>query len=431
MQKHRQLMADSLWAVSGQGLMTVQGFAINLLLARLLPPQEMGRYFLLVSLVAVGVVLSQFGLDQIAVRRVAVHLSLGDTARVSGVVRDILWLGTSGAIFASLGMAGVSSAFGWEPGMVLVVIAWIGTLTWQNLLAEILRGFHDIRGATLYGRVISGTVSVSLLAFLWAFHSPVGLGQVTPVLVLGSCVSILLAGLAVRRRIPRGVAAGPPAKSHLSSLVREAWPVLLNTLVWVVRGQADLWVLSVFRPPAEVAVYGIVTRLATFLTVPQALTRSVISARIADLYTQEKRADLEQFLRRSATLAGGLAVAAYAAIALGGGSLLGLLYGWDYGAGAPAFLLLGLGQVIAVGAGLSATTMIMAGHQHKVLAVSLVSGLFTLLAAVPLARWYGMAGVAGAVGAGTALQNIVMLFAAKRAVGVWTHFRVGPEEAGL
>jgi O-antigen/teichoic acid export membrane protein len=419
----KRLMTDGLWVTGGSAMMVISAVAINMLLARLLSPEDMGKYFLTVSVVAVAATLAQLGLAQTAVREVAAALGAGDAMQVQKVVRDVVRWGSLSTV--SIGAVSVlaGSMLGFQLGFVLIAIVWMGMRAWQNLLAEVLRGFQDIRAATIFGGVLTNVVNVGFLAIAWIIYGHFGLNSALILLAVGGVVTVILAAWGVSRKLMAHLASArplnPQSRPHILS---QSWPILINNLVWLVLGQMDIWILSAFRSPAEVAIYGVATRLATYLTLPQNVTKSVVSPRIAELYVQERGRELERLVRGAATLASVIALMVGLTYILAGEPLLGVLFGDFYRTGAMALSLLTLGQVIGIGAGLAATTMIMTGHQLAVMLVSIVRGLFTAVACILLVPAHGMLGVAGAIGGGIAIQNIVMLLVAKRTVGVWTYF---------
>ncbi len=59
------------WAFAGKAGAMLFGLCTNVLLARLLPPSELGAYFLVMSIGAVAVLVGQFGQNQVVVRFVA------------------------------------------------------------------------------------------------------------------------------------------------------------------------------------------------------------------------------------------------------------------------------------------------------------------------------------------------------------------------
>jgi O-antigen/teichoic acid export membrane protein len=158
---------------------------------------------------------------------------------------------------------------------------------------------------------------------------------------------------------------------------------------------------------------------------PQSIAKAVISPRIAELHIRRQPRELEDLLRTSATLAGSLSIAAFLAYALAGGSLLGKVYGDLFRSGWGALIFLAAGHTLGVCLGVAATTLLMIGEQMRVMAISVVCTVVTLAVGAVCAMRFGVTGLAAAIAAGTALQNVLMWTQAKSTAGVWTHLRVG------
>ena len=190
----------------------------------------------------------------------------------------------------------------------------------------------------------------------------------------------------------------------------------------------DLWVLSYFRPPAEVAAYGLASRLAMLLNQPEAMSRAVVMPRIAALHAQGAMDALQRMVRGASTAAGGLALLGALVLALKGEWALTALFGSAYGQGLPIALILAGGHVVGAGSGLAATSLLMTGHQTVVVRGSMVGGASTLVLLLALTPSYGAIGAATAVALGLIIQNLLMLGLARRALGIWTSASLRPTD---
>ena len=169
------------------------GLAVNALLARLLTPQDLGAYFLAYSVVLVGALLGALGLGQAVVKLVAESVGLNLPGRVRSVIRITLGAGTLGSIgigfiYLLYGDSLAEHVFD-APALAAVtglVAGWIVVTTIQGLLAEIFRGFHDIRLATILGSQMlggaTGLTTVGMLSaslfLLWLTRGQTTLGTV-------------------------------------------------------------------------------------------------------------------------------------------------------------------------------------------------------------------------------------------------------------
>jgi hypothetical protein len=78
------------------------GIVTTGLLARMLSKQELGAYFLALSIVSLGAVVGSLGLPKTVVGLVAENMGVGRPERARRVIRTVLGLGVFGALGVSL-----------------------------------------------------------------------------------------------------------------------------------------------------------------------------------------------------------------------------------------------------------------------------------------------------------------------------------------
>jgi O-antigen/teichoic acid export membrane protein len=412
-------------------LSVVVGFGVNVLLARLLPPEEMGAYFLTFSTVSFLAVISQGGLNQAIVRFVAESMSRGQGQQARAAVKLAFLIVTlTSAAVAGLSAIGpwhwLSSVFGSSAmdGMAGLAAVWVVVMSLQGLQAETFRGFHDIRAATLFGGLISGGLTVIVLGALWITYTGVGLGAVLLVALIAGGASVLVAGIAVRARLktlPRGGA------TSVKNVLHVAWPMFVSNLTAFLFTQADLWVLGVFRAEDEVAVYGAAAKVAAFVATPLAIANAVLPPVIAEYFAQGRKDELEQLLRTAATWTTVPAFVVAALFAATGPEVLETVFGPHYRSGAPVLLLLSIGYLIHVSTGSCGYALIMTGHQRVLMWISVCCGLLIPVGGAVVVPEYGAPGIAAIVATVIVFQNALMLFAVRKYLGIWTHmgFNIG------
>jgi O-antigen/teichoic acid export membrane protein len=420
MRNRNQITVDGLWVAIGYLLFSLCAFFLNIILAHLLSSANMGKYFLIASLTNTLSLIASFGLGQVAVKEIAWSLGVGDELRAGQIVGGIFRCTLLGCGGVALLMLGLGRLIGIPYSLVLITVGWMVIKTWQNLLIEVLRGFHDIRAATVYGSVLTYIIVTLLMAIDWVLLRQADLTSALLLLVGGWGMAGLLTGWAVRRKLTMPLSA--PVATRL--LLSQGWPVLSNSLLWLLLTQADLWILTLFRPTSEVAMYGVISRMAALIGVPEGIAQKTLAPKIAELHARGRFSELESMLRTAATWASGPSISLLVVYVIAAKPLLGIVYGEFYRNGVTALIVLGIGQVINVGTGLCGTTMIMTGHQRSLLAISTRCSVLGAVLTLILARPYGVLGVASATGIAFAAQSASMLFFVKLRIGIWTHIRV-------
>jgi O-antigen/teichoic acid export membrane protein len=413
------------------------GLFSNALLARLLSPQDLGSYFLAFSIASLGAMAGSLGLNHAVVRFVAESMGLGRFGRTRRVIAIVLGLGMLG----SLGMSFAYLFLGDLLGTTLfqaralaavtgLIAGWIVAISLQEILSGIFRGFHDIRFATIFGGfgglggVAAGVLFIASLALLWVLEGQTKLATVMFLAVSSGCASALLGSWLLRHRAMSLPLGGADSQVGFMEILRVAWPLLVTNISVFALVQADIWILGAFRPQEEVALYGAAARVAALIWTPMVIVTAVVPPLIAEMYAQRRRRDLERTLRFTATLASIPAFLALIAFALLGEPILTLIYGDYYGVhdGTVVLTLLSIGQTVGVFTGACAMTLMMTGHQMISMAVTIATGVLTIIADLGVVDPYGPTGVAAATCGGVILQSVLMWLMARRKTGMWTHF---------
>jgi O-antigen/teichoic acid export membrane protein len=429
----RRLLSGSAWALGGRVALAFTGLANNVLLARLLEPEDLGVYFIAFSLVSLGAVAGALGLNQTVIRFVSESMALKRYGRARSAVVSALILGVLGASGVGL----LYLLFGGALGMALfdspsllavtgLVAGWMVAMSLQNLMAETLRGFHDIRSASVFSGPLAGA---SLLASLGVLYWSGGRASLGAVLLLGMCsglISVLFAGWVLRGRVASLTSKGVGDQVRLAELLVVTWPILVSSVTLFVLTQADVWILGAFRSQEEVALYGAAARLVFLVAMPLLVVNAVVPPLISEMYASQGRESLQRMLRSTATLAGVPAFLLLLGFVIFSGPLLGIFYGEYYRAASLILVLLSFGRLVNVWAGSCGLVLMLTGHQNTMMGITLSTGALTILGCLWAVRGYGAEGVAAVTTVMLVVQNLLMLVLTKKKVGVWTHATLSP-----
>jgi O-antigen/teichoic acid export membrane protein len=359
---------------------------------------------------------------------VAESIWLDQFARARRVLGRALVLGGLGALAIGTSYLLFGQTIGNDlfqaPALAAVtglVAGWVVVMALQALLAEGLRGFQDIRLATVFGGLSTGVLLTAALGVIWSLGYQADLSTALLLTVGAGLASVSLAGWLLRRKAASLPSRGAKNDIGFGGIMRVALPLLIVNLAQLTLTQADLWIIGAFRPQQEVAIYGAAVRAVILVAMPLMVVTSVVSPLIAGMYAQGRRRELERILRAIATLAWIPAFLVLAGFALWGGTILGLVFGDYYREGATVLLLLSIGHLANVWVGACGVTLVMTGHQTAVMAITLASSLVMVIGGLAVVGSYGATGVAAAAATGVAICNISFWLLAKRKTGMWTH----------
>jgi O-antigen/teichoic acid export membrane protein len=388
----RRLLSGGAWAAGGRVGASVLSLVTNFALLHLLTPPEYVVYGLAFTIITVGVVIGSMGLPKTVVQFVAENMALNQIGRARRAISLALGLGVFGALGASLAYLLVADLVGnhllYSPALMALAgltAGWIAISVVQEIMAEIFRGFHDVRLATLLGGMATGGKSGGLitrvlllggLVWLWLMNEggKTDLRAVMLVSVGAGVASGLLAGwLLYGKMSSLGTQGTVENPMSAKDVLRDAYPfVIISLTSFVLLSASDLWILTAFLPTkAEVAPYLAATKLVTFIAMPLLIANLILPPIIAEMYVRGQTGRLERTVRSFSTLAGVPSLLLLLSFMLLGGPLLVLFSGEDlYRSGWAVLVILSLGKLVAVWSGSCGAVLQFTGHQTSMLRVS-------------------------------------------------------------
>jgi O-antigen/teichoic acid export membrane protein len=239
-------------------------------------------------------------------------------------------------------------------------------------------------------------------------------------------MNIFVASIILRKKLKtsRVTPTGSEHSHKISQIILAAWPLWVTSITLFALSQIDLWIMGMLREQSEVGIYGATKKLAVLVSMPLLITNSVVPPLIAELNARDEHKKLEWTLRTTATVAALPAFIALALLIFGAEPILSTIYGEYYAAGASILIALSAGQLVNVWSGSCGYALIMTGHQVAMMKISILCSMISIALAFYLIPGFGGLGAAISVSVALIIQNLLMLFAVKRYLGIWTHFDI-------
>ena len=154
----KKLIKGSAWVTIGKAVLGLATLATNALLTRLLPPDTIGVYFIVFSLVSGLALIAQAGMQHAVVRLVAEARSAGNKHLVTSIIHSAYSVVLVTTVLVCVAFSGGAGA--WISNrvfdltipnvVVYIASAWLAALAFRSLIAETFRGLQDIKYATLF-----------------------------------------------------------------------------------------------------------------------------------------------------------------------------------------------------------------------------------------------------------------------------------------
>ncbi len=422
----QRLFSGTAWALAFKIVSLVSGLAVNAFLARLLPPDQLGAYFLALSIASFAAIIARFGLKQTVVRLVAEAMAAGQPGRAGESLRiayGITAVGTvlvGSALYLGVGAWLAESVFEIPVLQTAtgLLAAWIAIHAFETPIAETFRGLHDIRLASLLSGVLANLLLAVALGSAWGLGVTVSFAEVLGLSVACGALSLGFGTLLLLRQAPRLRGSGTVSPVEV---VRISGPLFVTNLAVQGYTSFSLWVVGAFMAAEDVAIYGAAWKLVNLVALPLTFVGAAVQPFIAELHVTGDRARLQNALSGTATLAGLPTLIVLIAFIVFGADILGLVFGEHYAQGALILAILSAGQAVKVWTGTSGQVLSFTGHQRQLMTLTVVTGIVgaaVMLAAVKLG---GLVGVAIAASGARVVQNLSEWLLVRRLTGLWTH----------
>ncbi len=424
----KYLIQGGAWALVGKILTALMGLVLSALLARMLSPEKMGAYFLAFNLATFFAIFARFGIESTLLRFVSEAMAILDygNARVSiqkGFLLVLVFsLIVSIALYTILGKWIALYLFESQSLVIVLglVSVWVILLSFQMLFGEINRAFSDIRSASLFGGVIPSILSSIFLTWLWIWSENVTLKEVLFCVLLAGAVNFLIASLMLWRRLAK-LKPDPVNEEGFSEIISHSWPLFLNSLTLFVMAHSSLWIVAAFLSDEEVAIFGSVTRLVLLTAMALSVVNAVIPPLISQLSAQNQKDKLEKILRLTASIAAIPSVIILLLYMIFGNYVLSSVFGVFYSQGAIILAILSFAQIVYVFVGSCGYVLVMNGFQKTMMFISMGSMVLAVSLGIGLVKLYGTFGVAIACALSLIIQQILLLYFARRNCRLWTH----------
>jgi O-antigen/teichoic acid export membrane protein len=433
-QRYVTVLSALVWFAISYGVAIGAYLLLNASASRLLSPSLFGYFVIAMTTATVAGQIGLMGVHRAGLReaaRLAEHDDEGMLLLRRGV-RAVLVLAlpvasvVSGAIaFALADNYSTSTRWLMAGGMTVMVL--LGGQ--QKLWANYLRGFGDVRFASLLEGRSGGALVASLQATglycLWRWSPDAGLAEALAVVALGFALPVLWAARRVTRRW-RHVRPRGHVLSDFGVVLRRDWRFATNQVAAYLNSTVEIWIAGLVLTSLDTSLFSAAQRLALLLAVPLTSIQIVFAPVTARMLLSGDMVKLERLLRTGGTLAAIVTAVAWVPMLLAPGPLLDVVYGAGFAGGATALFALTVGSMANVASGLCGTALTMSHHEGSVAGVQVVACVVRIALGVAAAAIWGLDGLAATAAAVTITMYFAMWRLAKVRLGLRTEPTLRP-----
>jgi O-antigen/teichoic acid export membrane protein len=392
---------------------------IQVLLGRALVPGAFGLVTVAVQVAFVASAASRFGMDVVAVRRVAIAQGAGRLAHVRSLVDRCALIAFAASLLLAGLLAATAPLYEQYGRLIALAAAAVPFVAVSSVYLGATRGLGQMR-QTLYVFWIGQPVVWIVFA-----AAAIAAGGEADAAVLAYDASWVLAALAAAglwRRETRDYRNERPEPGAVQAALRYGAPRAPSALFAQAIFWGDLWVLAAFEQGTELDSYAAAARVSQVLLLFLTSLNLVFSPFAADLHARGLRRRLDELFKRSTRWALAATLPLLVVLFIAADDVL-QAFSSRYQAGEWALRILLLGQAANVATGSVGFILIMTGFTMIDLIDNVLGFGLLVVLAIGLTSAFGIEGTATAAAVSIATLNLVRLVQVRRRLGIQPYER--------
>lgn len=428
-----KLARGGLLSFVGSGVSAAMGFALTIILARLLGDSGSGVVLQAIGVFTIALSLARLGMDSVAIWIVP-RQSTSDATLLRGTAAYLLGVAAvAGVIGAAALYLGATSVASGSDGNTKEVATAVQAIAWFLPVASVLlvalaftRGLGELRTYVALGSVGLPTarpIATGVVAGIGGSTAMVALAWAAP-LVPALVIALIVVFVQVRNRERENVLPSPwrvprPALGELNRYAapRTASAALEQSLIWV-----DVILVGAIAGSAAAGVYGGAARLIAAGLIVDTAIRVVVSPAFSALLHDKKLAAVQALYRTAATWLVLFSSPLYIMLAIFAPLVLSWL-GEPFVAGSGVLVVLCVGAIVTLMAGNIHSVLLMSGHSGWAAANKLAVVTLNIAANLVLIPAVGIIGAAVAWALSMLLDAILASVEVRKLVGITVDLR--------
>lgn len=417
-----EVMRGASSALMIRSIGTVLGFAVSVVIARMLGAEGSGVYYLALSVATIAATVSRCGFDNTVVRFIAAHASVQEWGAVKFVYRTamkvvvVVSLIISAVLF--IGADWLANALFGKPYMELplkLVSVAVLPLSLAMIQAESLRGLKNIRASQWIKTVLT---SLGTILLIYPLVGLMGTAGSVAAFVIAASVTAFVAWLMWKSAWQGRCVTLADSNSVLSTnaLFRSSWPLFGVALTGLVVQQVSTIYLGAWGDAVDVGLFNVANRVANLLLFPLMAIISILTPKFASMFKQDKTEELARLARSSSKILTMFVLPVAIFVAVQSEWILSF-FGSEFKEGATILRILLIGVAINAATGAVAELLMMCGHESTVRTANAVGMFIVVIGGFLLVPLYGGVGAAIAVTTGYVTINVLMAFSVWKKLG--------------
>jgi O-antigen/teichoic acid export membrane protein len=399
--------------------------ASGVLLARVMGPEHYGIYAFVLSVVTLLILPAKAGLPTLLVRETAYNQLKGNW----GLLRGLLKLGGRFVLGYSIfivAAAWIYVHYQWEGGSTvrgeafLWALALVPFLAYTGIRAGTLRGLRWVISSEIPEQLIRPVVVVVCAGFLLLIGREIDAVTAVQINIISAIVAFLIGTIILLKALPARTKQSAPEYT-LRPWLASLFPLSIFVGLKLLDAQVSLILLGVFSSSEEVALFKVATTGAGLVAFGMTAVNMAMSPHLARLFHEGNLETLQRMIVVSTRLVALTSFPIALAFIFWGEAIISFIFGPEYSGAGAALAILSIGQLVNASAGPVATLLNMAGKDRVTVLVSMIALGLNLVLGVTLIPLYGLTGAALSFAVSVSSWNIILMFVAKKQLGINTY----------
>lgn len=393
-------------------------FLMNFVFSRYLGASEVGKFFLVFSVINIVATIGKFGFDRTVLRFVAAYASKNEWGNVKAVQSFSFYIVLSFTFLLSLFLYVFAAPFATHilhhtelTELVKIFSIAIVPLALIQNTCEALKGLHKIQlGLFLYNTALPFLATILFLVFA-AKDSFIAV-----VVYLIACAVVFIATFISWKYFMRQHAE-KKEKVNTKEIFNSSLPMFANSIFTQTISWLPSFMLGLWCTTADVGLFEIAKLAALSISFFLGVFYNTLAPRISALYANNEMKKIENICTKTTLLIAVLSLPVYAAISLFS-SFFMHFFGDSFGDASLLLKIIAAGQIFNVITGPVGLVLIMCGREKKLRNSNLVAAIVLLVLNIVLIPFFGATGAAISFAAILILQNLIA------SIYVWREFKI-------
>ncbi len=410
--------------LAGRGISVVAG----VLFARLLNPEEFGRYSLVLSIMVIATLPVSAGLPQLLVREIAKLRVNQEQSVINGLLKWSTRYVLSISFIVTLAFFVSIKLNFWDARLSGLVLVGALLVPFKGLLARqsaVLNGYHCPERAQLPTLVFAPFVStLTVIVVYFVVGYTFNAQRLLYVQLAAHCLAFGLSFYLLTKVLDsRG--SHKEAKFRVKHWQYSLLPFTVLTIVGTMNNELATVFLGLLGSETDVGYFRVAMQAITLLALGLQAVNTVSGPRIASLYKQGKFEETQKLLTTSVRLSAASSIPFAILLILFSDVLVNLLFGHEYQSAASIIRILCVGQIVNVCMGSVGLVLNMTGNEKLTLKAQFTTLIITIILLVTLIPLFQAKGAAYAVSIGLIIWNVIMAYDVYKTTGFkpWLHIK--------